>query len=146
MEKERLIINCDGGSRGNPGPAASAFVATKSAKVIHKEGKYLGNETNNVAEYEAVLLAIEWVTKQLKNNKEEIIINLDSQLVERQLNGKYKIKNPRLKILADQIKFLILKSSLLIKFRWDYRNKNKLADSLVNKTLDTSTGKLKIFT
>ena len=70
-----MIIYCDGGSRGNPGPAASAFVVTQDKqslspsgdeKVIYKEGKYLGIETNNVAEYTAVLLATEWLAKQLR--------------------------------------------------------------------------------
>lgn len=112
-------------------------------KVIYKEGKYLGIETNNVAEYTAVLLATEWLAKQLRNNKEKIIINLDSQLIERQLNGKYKVKNPKLKVLFDQIKLLIHNSNLLIEFQWNYRKDNELADNLVNITLDsvTSTGK-----
>lgn len=150
MQKNELVIYCDGGSRGNPGQAASAFIATDSTGVIHKEGKYLGIETNNVAEYTAVLLAITWLAKQLTNKqslplhgkKEElIIINLDSQLVERQLNGFYKIKNENLKKLANEIKLLIINSNLLIEFHWGYREKNKLADSLVNDVLDKNTSR-----
>src|SRR3989339_1468923 len=97
MEKENLVIYCDGGSRGNPGPAASAFVAIDKNTIIHKESKFLGNETNNVAEYTAVLLAVSWLSKNLIFNHRYLIINLDSQLVERQLNKKYKIKNKNLK-------------------------------------------------
>jgi len=125
-----MIIYCDGGSRGNPGPAASAFVVTEEKKVIYKESKYLGVETNNVAEYTAVLLAIEWLSD--KKAKGEIIINLDSQLVERQLNGFWKIKSPKLKLLADEIKSKAVK----VKFVWNYRTKNILADDLVNEELD----------
>lgn len=138
-----MIIYCDGGSRGNPGPAASAFVVVDDGIVKYKESKYLGIETNNVAEYTAVLLAIEWLAKQLKIKKEEITINLDSQLVERQLNGHYKVKNQRLKKLFDQIKLLMLNYNLLIKYKWNYRVHNTLADNLINETLDmyTSTGK-----
>lgn len=143
-----MIIYCDGGSRGNPGPAASAFVVTKDDKVFYKEGKYLGIETNNFAEYTAVLLAIEWLGKQqITNHNQQITINLDSQLVERQLNGAYKIKSPKLKTLFDQIKLLItsmkqaslINSKLLIKFQWGFRDKNTLADELVNETLDNVT-------
>lgn len=147
MQKSNLVIYCDGGSRGNPGPAASAFVATQknpskdeAGEVVYKESKYLGVETNNVAEYEAVLLAITWLSKQLliTNYQLPIIINLDSQLIERQLNGFYKVKNQKLKVLFDQIKLLIHNSSLLISFKWGYRTNNTLADALVNETLDKS--------
>lgn len=145
MEKENLVIFCDGGSRGNPGPAASAFVTTLQGKVIHKESKYLGLETNNVAEYTAVLLAVIWLTKQfsISNFQFSITINLDSQLVERQLNNKYKIKSEKLKIIYDKIKLLISKHEMQIRFVWNYRDKNYLADSLVNEELDNhaSTGK-----
>lgn len=141
MEKENLIIFCDGGSRGNPGPAASAFVATVDGKAFYKKSKYLGIETNNVAEYMAVLLATKWLAKQFSIHNFQFTINLDSQLVERQLNNKYKIKNKNLKIIYDKIKLLINKDSLQIKFVWNYRDKNHLADSLVNEELDASTGK-----
>lgn len=138
-----MIIYCDGGSRGNPGPAASAFVVTENNAVVFKDSNYLGIETNNVAEYEAVLLAVTWLTKQaeITNSKSQITINLDSQLVERQLNGKYKIKSPKLKILADEIKLKIVNSKLKIKFNWGYRTNNTLADELVNETLDNASAR-----
>lgn len=136
-----MIIYCDGGSRGNPGPAASAFVVTEENKVIYKESKYLGIETNNIAEYNAVLLAVNWLVHQspITNHLSPVIINLDSQLVERQLNGHYKIKNEKLKLLANEIKLKIENYKLKILFTWDYRDKNTLADDLVNKTLDQHT-------
>lgn len=126
-----MIIYCDGGSRGNPGPAASAFVVVDDGKVKYKKSKYLGVETNNVAEYTAVLMAVEWLAKQ-----PAATINLDSQLIERQLNGYYKIKNENLKKIFDQIKLKIKDNRLRINFVWNYRTKNTLADDLVNEELD----------
>lgn len=138
--EEKYIIFCDGGSRGNPGPAASAFVVVgQDNKLIYKEGKYLGIETNNVAEYSAVLLALHWLIKNsltLNFLSEKISFRLDSQLVERQLNGLYRVKDIKLKKLYDEIKKLIQEYNLKITFTWSYRDKNILADSLVNKTLD----------
>lgn len=140
-----MIIYCDGGSRGNPGPAASAFVATKDDKVLFSQGKFLGINTNNYAEYTAVLLAITWLSEQFPviNYQFPIIINLDSQLVERQLNGVYKIKSEKLKVIYDQIKLKISNFKFKIDFHWNYRSDNKLADELVNETLDFN-GKMKI--
>lgn len=134
-----LIIYCDGGSRGNPGPAASAFVVTQDGSVIHRDSKFLGNETNNVAEYTAVSIAIDWLIN--KKVSDQIVFNLDSQLVERQLNGFYKIKNDKLKILASEIKNKINSSKLNIKFQWGYRTNNTLADDLVNEELDRNSSR-----
>lgn len=138
MNKRELIIYCDGGSRGNPGPAASAYVVTEKEKVIDKGSKFLGRETNNVAEYSAVKLAIEWISQNLDKLvfHDLIIVNLDSQLVERQLNNVYKIKNEKLKIIYNEIKSLITNTKLNVRFVWNYREKNQLADSLVNFELD----------
>lgn len=134
MEKQNIIIFCDGGSRGNPGPAASAFVVTRNSKLVFKGSKYLGIETNNVAEYTAVSIAIDWLISQKVNY--EVTFNLDSQLVERQLNGFYKIKNDRLKKLVEEIKLKINSSKVIVKFHWGYRSENTLADDLVNEELD----------
>ena len=138
-----LIIYCDGGSRGNPGPAASAFVVTNGKVVIYKQGKYLGTETNNVAEYSAVLMALDWLIEN--ETKEEVVFNLDSQLIERQINGFYKVKNEKLKKLFKDVKEKISKLKCKVKFMWNYRTDNELADTLVNEELDRSfNGKMKI--
>lgn len=136
-----MIIYCDGGSRGNPGPAASAFVATVDDDVVYKESKYLGIETNNVAEYNAVLIAVKWISDT--SPKQEIIVNLDSQLVERQINGFYKVKNEKLMKLHQEILSNLKKINTKIKFVWNFRTDNELADNLVNEELDrsASTGK-----
>lgn len=138
-----MIIYCDGGSRGNPGHAASAIVVTDfGGNVIHSEGKYLGIETNNIAEYEAVLLAVNWLTKQeITKEKLQITINLDSQLVERQLNGFYRVRDVNLQKIYNKVKNVIQENKLNIKFQWGYREKNKLADSLVNETLDNASAR-----
>lgn len=144
-----MKIYCDGGSRGNPGPAASAFVVlNENGELIYKEGEYLGTNTNNVAEYTAVLLAVKWLAHQslITDHQSSIIINLDSQLVERQLNGFYKIKNENLFKLAEEIKLKIKSLKLKVIFTWNYRDKNKQADKLVNEILDSaSTGKQNSF-
>lgn len=135
-----MIIYCDGGSRGNPGPAACAFVATVNEKEIYSQGKYLGIETNNVAEYMAVSIALDWII--LNPTKEEIIFNLDSQLIERQINGTYRVRDMKLIKLHDNIKMKIGMIKSKLEFRWNYRTNNEKADALVNKTLDdASTGK-----
>lgn len=137
--KNNLKIYCDGGSRGNPGPAASAFVVTKDNKVIGDGAEYLGSDTNNVAEYNSVLLGMKWLKTQkiLKISKnEKVKFNLDSQLIQRQLTGVYKVKNQNLKKYFLQIKTLQDFFDFETIFEWSYRDKNKLADELVNETLD----------
>ncbi|KKQ24896.1 MAG: ribonuclease HI, ribonuclease HI, partial [Microgenomates group bacterium GW2011_GWC1_37_12b] len=89
-----IKIFTDGGSRGNPGPAASAFVVFENNKILTKEGKFLGNATNNIAEYSALLLAVEWLNKNKLT--ENIKFFLDSELIVKQLNKTYKIKNKNL--------------------------------------------------
>ena len=134
---EEIYVYCDGGARGNPGPAASAFVAIMNEKIIHRGSKYLGEATNNVAEYEAVVLALSWLSKNYKKvNDLKVIINLDSELVTKQMSGLYKVKNLKLKELYVEGKNFESKLPTKVEYRWTPRNKNKLADFLVNKELD----------
>lgn len=135
--QEDLNIFCDGGSRGNPGPAACAFIAELKGKPIHNQSKFLGKTTNNVAEYNAVLLAVNWLVKnKSKYSFSKIIFNLDSLLVVSQLKGKYKIKNENLRNLFFSIKKLEEEINIPVDYKHIYREKNKLADLLVNKNLD----------
>lgn len=129
-----LTINCDGGARGNPGPAASACVIAKEGRVIVKKSIYLGTATNNIAEYQGVLLAMKELS--VLKPKEEILFILDSQLVVNQLLGKFKIKNENLKKLFIEIKKIENSLGVSIKYTSVPREKNKLADFLVNKELD----------
>ncbi len=130
----KLTIYTDGGSRGNPGPAAYGFVVYENEKIIFKKGEYLGIQTNNYAEYMAVIAAFEWVKK---HKGEDVSLNLfcDSLLVASQLTGKYKVKN-------ESIKQLVKKAKALESFFSDVtythvlRAHNKEADRMVNKALD----------
>lgn len=134
MRKNRLQLYCDGGARGNPGPAASAFVVLSNGRVLHKESKYLGETTNNVAEYEAMILGLSWLVKE-NPSCESVVVNLDSQLVAEQMSGSYKVKNKRLKELFMRAKKLESQLSSKIFYKWSPRDKNRLADFLVNKEL-----------
>lgn len=122
-----MQIFTDGGARGNPGPAAIGIVINNK-----KYSKYLGKATNNQAEYQAVIFALE---KAQELGLQEIKINLDSELVCKQLNREYKIKNSDLQKLFLKAYNLSLSFKKII-FKHVPREKNKLADKLVNQELD----------
>lgn len=137
-----ITINADGGARGNPGPAAAAFVAKDEAGILlEKRGKYLGRATNNVAEYSAVVLGLDWVLSNLGNLRDlsQIQFFLDSNLVVNQLNGKFKVKDNRLRELFFKIKSLEQEIGVPISYSYVPREKNFEADELVNETLDRFT-------
>lgn len=137
MEESILKIFTDGGARGNPGPAASAFIAELKGKTIIHKNKYLGKATNNVAEYEGVALAFNWLLKnQTKFSVSKIVFHLDSELVAKQLAGIFKIKNENLRNLFFTVKNLEKQINKTISYVSIPRSKNKLADLLVNKCLD----------
>lgn len=135
---EKIFIYCDGGARGNPGPAASAFVVEKNRRIIKKESAFIGVATNNVAEYQAVIMALKWLASDtsIMYHVSSIDFILDSQLVARQLNGLYKVKNEILRNLFFTIKTLEKKIKAKINYVSVTREKNKLADFLVNEKLD----------
>lgn len=136
---KKLIIYADGGSRGNPGPAAiGVVIQDESGNIVKKYSEFLGIKTNNEAEYEAVIFALKKV-KQLFGKKEiqkiSIEIRLDSELIANQLNAEYKIEETRLFPLF--IKIWNLKQDFgQIKFVLIPREKNRAADRLVNEELD----------
>ena len=130
-------IFSDGAARGNPGPAACAFVVILGGKMIHKDSKYLGIATNNVAEYNGVLLAMKWLKKSEEmKNIDKVTFYLDSQLVTRQLLGEYKIKNKNLIKLAGNIQSLEYDLPVQINFTAIPREKNTMPDSILNDTID----------
>jgi len=134
----RFSIYADGGSRGNPGPAGSGAVVRDGAgKTIIEVSEYLGRTTNNVAEYTAIVRALEGLKKLLgdKANEADVAVRMDSQLVVRQMNGEYKIKHPNLKPLAAQV--LMLRHAFAsVSFEHVYRENNKDADALANAAMD----------
>ncbi len=96
MQSE-ITIYTDGAARGNPGPSASGYMALRGGKVVAKHFSYNGVETNNYAEYRAVILALEWCRDNLKDAAQAgIRLYSDSELVIRQINGKYKVRSGKL--------------------------------------------------
>jgi phosphoribosylglycinamide formyltransferase-1 len=130
---DRVIAYVDGGSRGNPGPAAAAYIlADEQRKPLQAKAFFIGETTNNIAEYTAICRALE-AAKSL--DAKQITIYSDSELLVKQLNGQYKIKSENIKPLFMQA------VELLNNFEsWEInhivREKNKRADELVNKSLD----------
>lgn len=137
--KSPVVIYTDGGSRGNPGPAAiGVYIADNSGKEIVKFGKTIGETTNNVAEYRAVIEALQWVKSSYQLSVTSCQVFLDSQLVVNQLNGVFKIKEQHLRDLIYKIKDLEKEIGVEISYQYIPREQNKIADSLVNQALDTS--------
>ncbi len=136
---KKLFIFCDGGARGNPGPAGIGFlIKTEEGEILHQEGKFIGRATNNVAEYRAILATFNWLNKnsRVTYHVSRITFFLDSKLVVNQLNGFYKVKNSNLidLIIKARAKEGELKAE--IEYRYLSREKNKEADGLVNQALD----------
>jgi ribonuclease HI len=131
----RVTVHVDGGSRGNPGPAAVAAVLTDAEGTVLDEAfEAIGRATNNVAEYRAVLLGVE---RARRLGATEVELVNDSQLVERQLQGAYKVKHPDMKPLyGEAIEALRGFDSWSI--RSVPREENADADALVNQALDAA--------
>jgi ribonuclease HI len=136
---EKIIIHTDGGSRGNPGPAALGVAFfNERGKMLKGYGKALGVRTNNEAEYEAVVFALQKAKAMFGGEKikqMEFEIRSDSELIVSQLRGEYKIENEKLQPLF--IKIWNLKIDFgVVKFTHVSREKNRDADRLVNEALD----------
>ncbi|HOX96375.1 MAG TPA: ribonuclease HI family protein [Candidatus Woesebacteria bacterium] len=135
-----LEINTDGGARGNPGPAAIGVYAHIGEEEVFTVSETIGETTNNVAEYMAVVRSLEVIAeKHLSIQKLKYI--LDSELIVKQITGKYKVKQPHLQVLRQQIVNLVKdlrdkKQIELMTFVNVPREKNKQADKLVNEALD----------
>ena len=129
----RVVVHVDGGSRGNPGPAAVAAVASSSeGETLGERKAYIGEATNNVAEYRALLLGLE-LAREL--GAEEVEVVNDSELIARQIGGEYKVKHAGLKPL-----FIEAMRELRGFHKWAVRpvrrEQNERADELVNEALD----------
>ena len=140
MKKNNLVVFTDGGARGNPGPAAIGFIIKDNhGLILIEQGKYLGQATNNVAEYQAVIEALTWLKNNFKMKEtlnNQIDFFLDSNLVVNQLNGFFKIKDAKLKNLIIKVRSLEKEISEKIFYHFIPRQKNYHADFLVNQTLD----------
>ena len=132
MNYKKLIINTDGGARGNPGPSGiGAVLKTPDGKIVAEISKYIGQGTNNQAEYIALIFALE-KAKQLK--AEELVVYMDSELAVKQLNQEYKVKNKDLAILFVKVHNLSLNFKK-VTYVHVPREMNKSADRLVNKAI-----------
>jgi ribonuclease HI len=129
----KLVVNVDGGARGNPGPAAIGVVVSgPDGKVIDELAEPIGVATNNVAEYRALLRGIEWARGL---GADELEIVGDSELVARQVTGAYKVKHPAMKPLYDEAT-AALRAFGDWRIRTVPRSENARADELVNQALD----------
>jgi len=127
----RAVIYADGGSRGNPGEAAYGIVIQRAGRIM-RMGRALGIATNNEAEYQALLAGLEWA---IREGITDLTVFTDSELVVKQVSGKYKVKHPNLKplfLLALERKKKIKK----FKIYHVKREHNAEADALVNEVLD----------
>jgi ribonuclease HI len=125
-------INIDGAARGNPGPAAFAFVITHDGEPVLEEAGRLGITTNNVAEYKALIRALE---RAATLGGDRLVVRSDSELLVKQMNGEYKVKNAALKELYDQAQALRAKFTALT-LQHVRREQNRRADQLCNDALD----------
>jgi ribonuclease HI len=133
----KLVVNVDGGARGNPRPAAvGAVVQDAAGEILEERGERIGKATNNVAEYRALLLGIERAS-ELGANELELIG--DSELIVRQVKGEYKVKDATLRELHGEVKRALRPFE-----RWSIRHvrreHNAEADRLVNQVLDGADG------
>jgi ribonuclease HI len=140
---QKLQLYSDGGARGNPGPAAIAFIAlNEKGETVRADSCFIGVHTNNQAEYEALLFALKFAVDA---KAIEVVCHLDSELVTRQLNGEYAVKNDQLWQLwrkVGQMKVCFKKISFINVPRSNPQTQR--ADALVNKTLDEQAKKRSI--
>ena len=130
----KLIIEADGGSRGNPGPAAYGCLVkdAQTNEVLFEEGKTLGITTNNVAEYSGLIAALE-AAHEIDPNA-QIEVRMDSKLVVEQMSGNWKIKHVNMKGLVEKARKAFAQSQ--VKYVWVPREDNLAADTLLNIALD----------
>ncbi len=135
----QFTIHADGGARGNPGPSgAGATVRDEKGKLVATVSKFLGHQTNNFAEYEAVILAFEQLLKVVPEKKRAetgVSVKMDSMLVVRQMAGEWKIKHPSMKIQQARLAPLVARFKS-VSFQHVYRENNADADALANEAMD----------
>lgn len=130
---KKLIINTDGAARGNPGPAGiGAVIKDETGAIVSEIFEYIGETTNNQAEYKALIAALK---KAVSLHAEVVGIFADSELMVSQVKGVYKVKNEGLRPLFDEVKELLRKIKIC-RIEYIPREKNKEADKLANKAID----------
>ena len=128
-------LSTDGGARGNPGPAAYGYVLEdEDGTVLDARGETIGVATNNVAEYRALIAGLE---KAVELSIDELEVVSDSELLVKQMQGEYRVKNEALRELNDEANFLEKKLGR-VRYKAVRREHNELADKLVNDALDAA--------
>lgn len=135
-----VVLYIDGAAMGNPGPAGVGFVVRRGEEVLHEEGRYVGEMTNNMAEYRALIAGLEEV---LKLGAERVRVYSDSQLVVYQMQGRYGVKSPKLALLHERAKELAGRFSQFEIFCVD-RSQIREADRLAHRALLLHQAKLSI--
>ncbi len=142
---EQFVIRTDGGARGNPGPAGSGAAVERKTdsglELVAEVSEYVGETTNNIAEYKAVIFALEAVKANATSMPVVVDAVLDSQLIVEQMNGNYKVKNEGLKPLYHRVRELVMELGGAVTFRHVFRAENKHADRLVNEAIDAALAK-----
>lgn len=126
------VLRTDGGSRGNPGPAGAGFVIEREGEIICRAGRYLGEHTNNVAEYQALIWGLENVSAL---GFSDVTVYADSELLVKQINGQYRVKNEGLKPLFVRT-LALLRSFGTWKVAHVRREQNCEADTMANDAMD----------
>ncbi len=135
---ELLIAHCDGGSRGNPGPSGfGAVIEDSKGRTLAELSEFLGIQTNNYAEYSGLLAVLKWA---IENGVKHLRVVSDSELMVKQMQGKYKVKSPVLKPLFDEAKKMARRIEHF-EMRHTLRGGNKEADRLANEAMDRGMGK-----
>lgn len=139
IKSMQFTIHADGGARGNPGPSgAGAMIRDEFGVSVASVSKFLGHQTNNFAEYEAVILAFEELTKLVPSEEREtteVAVKLDSELIVKQMNGLYKVRHP---VLKEQKARLAQVAAAFgtVTFSHVPREQNSDADALANEAMD----------
>lgn len=130
----RLVVEADGGSRGNPGVAAGGAVVIDAASgtVVAELGVYMGIASNNVAEYSGMIAGLEAAFE--RDPEASVLVRLDSKLVVEQMSGRWKVKHPDMQVLARRAQALIAGRD--VTFEWVPRLSNKRADAAANESMD----------
>jgi ribonuclease HI len=131
-----VIAHCDGGARGNPGPAGyGALLQDASGQTLAELSEFLGNRTNNFAEYSGLLGCLQWA---LDHNQRRLKVVSDSELMVKQIQGKYKVNSPDLRPLWEEARRRIAQLDAF-EISHALRHKNKAADQLANDAMDRGT-------
>jgi ribonuclease HI len=137
-----FTIHADGGARGNPGPSgAGAVIRDELGNIVGSVSKFLGHQTNNFAEYEAVISAFELLATQVPahdHKKVSVTVKMDSMLVVKQMQGEWKVKHPNMKPQHARLRALEEKFGS-VSFAHVYREENSDADALANEAMDRGT-------